>query len=228
MQVEMLSCPDNDLTVVNAARVSYNRWSYQLTEADAKLIEHLAREGDKSPFYHPQIRFRICAPLFVCHQLLRHHVGVTPNQLSRRFTTRDVEFYRPLWNEWRVPDPNNKQSSIYPDIDIDIDDDAKNPALWGTENTKLVDEAYEHAVRTYWELLERGVAREQARMVLPTGMMTTWIWTGSLYAFWNICQERLHPNAQAETRAVAQGIADNLATAFPLSWKHLNYYQGRF
>ena len=197
-----------DLLAVNAGRVSYDRWHDEMTDRDRELIRQFANDGDTSPFYHSVATFRITAPLSVKIQLARHNVGFSaPNEVSRRYTSRHILVHSP--EVWRPAQPAHW-------IDGQFDD----------MRASVVRDEYETAVGIALTAYERmvgdlGVAREQARFVLPQGMMVTVLWTGNLYAWHTLCQKRLDPRAQPETQAVADGIAAAMATAFPVSWPAL-------
>lgn len=199
---------DDDLTVVNAARASFGKEKAVFDEADAKLIRYLAKHNHIMPFAHPHIRFRISAPIFVARQLAKHQVGGVWSEESRRYVDDEPEIYEP--KVWRERAENVKQGS--------------GGALHAGDSF-LTDTVYQTAVndaqRAYQILLKRGVAPEQARMVLPLASMTTWIWTGSLLFFSRVCKLRLDAHAQAETREVAEKIAYECAKVFPVSWAAL-------
>lgn len=200
---------DDDM-VVDVARVSFSKQASQYTpEANAKLIGYLARHGHWSPFAHPQASFRITAPIFVARQLAKHQVGLSWNEESRRYIDGEPEFYEPT--EWRGrPHGSIKQGSGDP---------------FGIEGYKVCASIHAKACgmaeAMYERLLEEGVAPEQARMVLPLCTMTSWIWTGSLYAWARMCRQRLDAHAQQETRDVAERIAGHMAQWFPVSWAAL-------
>jgi thymidylate synthase (FAD) len=201
-----------DLTVANAARVSFGKKSEMdssdpwgppfLKVKDAKLIRYLAEHKHISPFGHCFASFHIKAPLFVARQLVKHKF-LRWNEISRRYVDHEPEFYEP--NAWRGRSLDVKQGSegvTYPDPDII--------------------HFYEHtALRSYNELLEQGVCPEQARMVLPQSMMTEWYWSGSLDAFADMCNLRCKPDTQAETRFVADAISEEMEKLFPVSWEAL-------
>ena len=188
-----------DLLAVNAGRVSYDRWHDEMTDRDRELIKQFANDGDTSPFYHSVATFRITAPLSVKIQLTRHNVGFSaPNEVSRRYTSRHILVHSP--EVWRMAD-----GTPCPDH--------QNATFMG-----VYESIVNSAVNAYEWMIEAGAAREQARFVLPQGMMVTVLWTGNLYAWHTLCQKRLDPRAQPETRAVAEGIAAAMATAFPVSW----------
>ena len=202
-----------DLNVVNAARVSFDKEHSWVKLNDINLIKYLADHNHWSPFAHTSIQFRVKAPIFVARQLAKHQVGLAWNEISRRYVDQEPEFYRP--KEWRGKPVDKKQGSSQEIIDI-------NPA--SKSGPALVDD-YGHVIQTclwtYKTLLDKGVAPEMARMVLPQSMFTEWYWTGSVYAFSRVCKLRLGDDAQKETSEVASLIADECKNLFPISWKAL-------
>ena len=207
MKVTYIDSMGTDLTVVNAARVSFDKHHETFTEGDEKLIEYLAKKGHWTPFGHPHIQFRIEAPLFVARQLVKHHVGLVWNEISRRYIDSKPRFYVP--NEWRSRAKDKKQGS-------------------GDELIELQGEDYDHihaalmaANDAYSHLLHRGVAPEQARMLLPQAMYTEWYWTGSLYAFARVCKLRLTDSVQEETKEIARKLSDLVQEKFPVCHKYL-------
>ena len=203
----------SDLSVVNAARVSFGKrseWNpdwrddhYEpLLPADSKLIKYLAKHKHMSPFGHAFASFHVKAPVFVGRQLVKHKF-LRWNEISRRYVDHEPEFYQPT--EWRGRSVDAKQGSegvTYPDPDIIS--------------------FYEHtALRSYNELLEHGVCPEQARIVLPQSMVTEWYWSGSLDAFADMCNLRCKPDTQYETQVVAGHIDTEMAKLFPISWMAL-------
>ena len=211
----------SDLTVVNAARVSFaktSEWDIvpdagpvegYLKVDDERLIKYLAKHNHWSPFGHASMQFHIKAPVFVARQLVKHQVGLVWNEVSRRYVDDEVVFYAP--EEWRGAPENSKQGSSSEVIDI-------NP------HHRMVDE-YQSVCNlakwTYEYLLGRGVAPEQARMVLPQSMMTEWYWSGTLMAFARVCNLRCKPDTQLETQMVANQIDEVGEEYFPVSWKAL-------
>lgn len=206
-KVELLEVLGNDLTVVNAARVSFDKESTEMTEKDAKLIHYLAKNHHVSPFFHPQIRFRIKMPLFVAREWFRHTVGFARNEVSRRYVDSKPEIYIP--SEWRQRDARLKQGS-------------KDELV--SNNAEICSDVRDYmtmVLELYERLLKDGVCPEQARIVLPQGMYTEFIETGSLAAYARLCRLRLDPHAQKEIRVYAQQISDLLQERFPVSWKAL-------
>lgn len=202
MKVDFIDKLGSDLSVVNAARVSFAKRKTELDEKDEKLIKYLAKWGHWSPFAHATMSFRIKAPIFVARQLVKHQVGLSWNEVSRRYVDDKPEFYIPFM--WRKrPDKSIKQGSSDEEIEFDI--------------TELIDTCK----GTYNYMLEEGIAPEMARMVLPQNLMTEWIWTGSVFAFSRICNLRTKSNAQRETGQVAQLMAGCMKEHFPLCSKYL-------
>ena len=205
IQVHRMDSMGTDLTVVNAARVSFDKFKEELEYSDEKLIQYLAEHGHWSPFSHCFIQFKIDAPIFVARQLMKHTVGLGWNEVSRRYVDDNPKFYTPY--EWRRRAADKKQGSMAEAVSSqDIANRIKN------ESDRI-------ALNCYDRLLKLKVCPEQARMVLPQNMMTSWFWSGSLYAFSRVCNLRLKEDAQEETRDVAQSISDHCAVEFPLSWK---------
>lgn len=210
ISVELLDKMGSDNTVVDAARVSFNKIAVNYTPSqNEKLIKYLAEHNHWSPFAHCTLQFRIKAPIFVARQLQKHQVGFAWNEISRRYVDYKPTFWSPN-NQWRGRAENKKQGSA---------DDLVRDNLIAQEH---YDEAIHYAQLSYELLLACGVCPEQARSILPQSMMTEWYWTGSLYGFARVCKLRLDPHAQAECREVAKWINDFCSNEFPMSWKALN------
>jgi thymidylate synthase (FAD) len=214
MTVTLVDHMGSDLSVVNAARVSFAKAHKEFKDdADTKLINYLAKHNHWSPFGHASMQFAISAPVFVARQLVKHQVGLTWNEVSRRYVDIEPEFYTP--EVWRGVAENKKQGSS--DVEIDI-----NPTLGS--GPMMVDD-YQRVLSaakwTYEELLRKGVCPEQARMVLPQSMMTEWYWSGTLYAFARVCNLRCKDDAQRETQDVGWNIDKHARELFPASWKAL-------
>jgi len=214
MAVTLIDHMGSDLSVVNAARVSFAKVHKEFkTEADTKLIHYLAKHKHWSPFGHASLQFHIRAPVFVARQLVKHQVGLTWNEVSRRYVDTEPEFYTP--KVWRGVAQDKKQGSS--DIEINI-----NPDYGG--GPMMVDD-YQRVLRsakwTYKQLLKNGVCPEQARMVLPQSMMTEWYWSGTLYAFVRVCNLRCKRDAQKETQDIGWGIDKYAQELFPISWAAL-------
>ena len=211
MEVTLVDHMGSDLSVVNAARVSFAKVHEEFDEGkDIKLINYLAKHDHWSPFGHASLQFHIKAPVFVARQLVKHQVGLTLNEVSRRYVDNEPEFYTP--EVWRGVADNKKQGSSEEEIDI-------NPPLGS--GPMLVDDYQQALSRSKWtyeQLLRRGVCPEQARLVLPQSMMTEWYWSGTLYAFARVCNLRCKDDAQLETQMVANQIDDLAKEKFPCSW----------
>ena len=216
----------SDLSVVNAARVSFGKKSdwlprvhngeqLVLTPKDAKLISYLAKHQHKSPFNHAFATFHIKAPIFVARQLQKHEY-MPWNEISRRYVDSEPEFYQP--DVWRGRSTDKKQGSEGEVTMVDIS--GRFPLSPRTVQTLSDGKTLE----AYRNLIDAGVAPEQARMVLPQSMMTEWYWSGSLYAFAKMCGLRLKSDTQYETRLVAEQIEDKMTELFPESWTALRAY----
>jgi thymidylate synthase (FAD) len=199
-----------DLTVANAARVSFGKTSEmeddpwgppKLKAKDDKLIRYLAKHRHISPFGHCFASFHVKAPIFVARQLVKHKF-LRWNEVSRRYVDDEPEFYVP--DVWRGRSADKKQGS---DKDLEV---------WWDEGLQ-----FSRPLSVYKRMLEEGVAPEMARMVLPQSTMTEWYWSGSLDAFADMCNLRCKPDTQAETRVVAQQIDQKMIELFPVSWDAL-------
>lgn len=228
--VQLVDHMGTDLTVVNAARVSFDKESEwedasehwersgtrsQLKSSDAKLIAYLAKHNHWSPFAHTSVQLRVKAPIFVARQLVKHQVGGVWNEVSRRYVDSEPEFYIP--HAWRKRAVNAKQGSS----DQFVVSFGENDGGHGEAIEEAVFGAVTVALALYEEMLEDGIAPEMARMVLPQNMMTEWYWTGSLVFWARVCKLRLDPHSQAETTDVAQRINGLIAPLFPVAWKEL-------
>ena len=201
MNVTIIDKMGSDLSVVNAARVSFAKMKDKFEDNDERLIKYLAEHNHWSPFGHASLQFRIKAPVFVARQLVKHQVGLVWNEVSRRYVDDKPEFYLPFM--WREKAENKKQGSADTEVEYDI-----------TDIVKATQTVYE-------DMLEKNIAPEMARMILPQNMMTEWYWSGTLYAFARVCNLRNKEDAQAETRMVTEHIAKHMKDHFPISTKHL-------
>ena len=208
----------SDLSVVNAARVSFGKkseWEWvdagvrcfwgeeshqKLSDRDTKLIRYLAKHRHISPFGHCFASFHVKAPIFVARQLVKHKF-LRWNEISRRYVDDEPELYTPY--AWRGRSADKKQGS----------EGVVNVGDWGSSGWA--------ALKAYKDLLAHGVAPEQARMELPQSTMTEWYWSGSLDAFADMCNLRCKPDTQAETREVADQISEKMKELFPVSWEAL-------
>lgn len=194
MKTELLSYFGGDLMVANIARVSYDKESTEFGEKDAKLLKYLAEHKHTTPFRHPQLQFRIECPIFVERQLFTHQIGWARNSISGRYVDFSDSYWLP--EKLRFQAKNSKQGSAE-----DIPDD-KN-AYFLSRMQSVVD----HAQEVYREMCDFGIAKEQCRIHLPLALETKFMWTGSFHAFVHLCNLRLKPDAQKETRDL---VADML------------------
>ena len=222
-EVTLIDSMGTDLSVVNAARVSFNKksqWAknipgqgiFELSNGDKKLIQYLARHGHWTPFGHCTLSYHIKAPIFVARQLIKHQVGLVWNEVSRRYVEDAPEFWMP--KVWRGRPTDKKQGSSEEEIE------------WLDRELRVgraVRDVCEYALEIYEKMLRAGVAPEQARMVLPQNTYTEWYWTGSLFAFARVCGLRCKGDTQEETRNVAWKIHDLAKEKFPVSWDALFY-----
>ena len=223
MKTELISCLGTDLTIVNAARVSFDKESdweinhsvrQELSAKDAALIRYLAKHNHFTPFTHCMVTLRETIPIFVARQRFKHTIGFSYNEVSRRYVDDTPEFYTP--DMWRGKADNVKQGSSEKEIDI-------NPTVQGIPPA-LVD-VYQHALdtckSTYENLLKKGVCPEQARMVLPQSMYTSYYVTGSLSAFARAYKLRIDKHAQKEIQELAEKWNAIIKDLYPISWKAL-------
>ena len=203
--VELQDTFGSDLTVVNAARVSFAKEVTEFKEGDKKLINYLVKHNHISPFFHPQIRFRLKMPIFVAREWFRHTIGFSRNEVSRRYVDDQPEIFIP--EELRARDSNKKQGSK--DSSIENND----------EMVQKIRDFSNQSLELYNELLSKQVAPEVARGVLPQNMYTEFIETASLYAYMRLCKLRLDPQAQKEIREYATLISKLLEHKFPASMK---------
>jgi thymidylate synthase (FAD) len=220
MKATLIDHMGDDLMVVNAARVSFNKMSEWkegnsifytpevLKEEDERLIKYLAAHGHWTPFAHPHVTLHIKAPIFIRTQCFKHKVGFVENEVSRRYVSDEPEFFYP--SEFRGKPTNAKQGSDGP-----LDGQTQQKAF------VAFDWLYAQALREYKHLLDIGVAPEQARAVLPQGAYTEWYWTGSLAAWARFCKQRLDPHAQSEIQDLAKQVSEIITPLFPVSWRHL-------
>ena len=220
----------SDLSVVNAARVSFGKKSglvegevkedemgsyieMVLSDKDTKLIRYLAKHEHISPFGHAFASFHVKAPIFVARQLVKHKF-LRWNEISRRYVDDEPEFYVP--DVWRGRSADKKQGSSDTTVDF--------LRMQGLGEQSVNDGSFKHQMHSldlYRDMITAGVAPEQARMVLPQSTMTEWYWSGSLDAFASMCKLRLKEDTQYESRLVAQQISAKMAELFPVSWDAL-------
>jgi thymidylate synthase (FAD) len=215
----------DDLRVANVARVSFGKWKEEIDEKDVKLIKYLADHEHNSPFRHVQISLRCKAPLFLARQLVKHCVGLSWNEISRRYVDTDFEFYYP--ESWRSrPEGSVKQGSGTKEVDqLQVAfgwDYEGNEECIGTQQTKDVYEDFvAYSLETYNLMIANNIAPEMARMVLPQSMMVDWVWTGSLEAMYNVYRLRSGEGAQEEAKGFSEQLKQVIEPIFPNAWKAL-------
>jgi len=228
MKAEYISHMGDDLTVVNAARVSFDKASQfvnegreapdfpeddyseelQISQGDTKLISYLAKHGHWTPFSHPQITMRYTVPIFIARQEFKHIVGFTRNEVSRRYVDDTPEFYVP--EVWRSrPEGSVKQGS---------GGAHEYSGAWGAKYEKYLSDA----LCWYSSMINDGIAPEQARMVLPQSMYTSYYITGSLAAFARMVKQRSDPHAQVEIQELAAMVDEVIRPLYPVSWEALS------
>ena len=230
----------SDLSVVNAARVSFgkkSKWDEEprtrevrdgkmycsdfpppntLADRDTKLIKYLAKHRHISPFGHAFASFHIKAPIFVARQLVKHKF-LRWNEISRRYVDDEPEFYTP--DVWRGRSADKKQGSseeVITHVTWDIGDGEE-----GGEVSTVVEDYNQHCLDTYKAMINNLMAPEQARMVLPQSTITEWYWSGSLDAFADMCRLRCKEDTQYESRIVANQISTIMQDLYPVSWSAL-------
>ena len=203
MNVNLIDVMGTDLSVVNAARVSFAKESNEFSKQDAKLIHYLAKHNHWSPFGHASLQFRIKAPIFVARQLVKHQVGLVWNEVSRRYVDDEPEFYIP--SEWRLKADDKKQGSSDETIEYSLGS------------------TLEFVKTTYQNMLKANIAPEMARMILPQNLYTEWYWSGTLMAFARVCNLRCKPDTQLETQQIANLIDIESKQHFPTSWRALRH-----
>jgi len=232
MRCELIDSMGTDLTVVNAARVSMDKessydvhhddhdgFTTSMKGSDKRLLSYLARENHWTPFSHPQICMRETVPIFVARQRFKHMVGFTYNEVSRRYVDTPPEFYTP--DVWRSrPEGSIKQGSGDKEVTRLVDEDE-----YGCRYSNTTSNEYQEylgaAGHLYNLILKNGVAPEQARMVLPQSMYTSYYVTGSLAAWARAYKQRSDDHSQLEIQDLAKQWDTVISPLFPESWRVL-------
>ena len=227
IKVTLMDSMGDDLTVVNAARVSFGKQSEGLGfsgvftttmtpilhDTDKRLIKYLAKHKHMSPFGHAFASFHVKAPIFVARQLVKHKF-LRWNEISRRYVDDEPQFYVP--DDWRERSADKKQGSSDTVVEF--------LRMQGFGEQSVHDGSFKHQMHSldlYRDMVTAGVCPEQARMVLPQSTMTEWYWSGSLDAFSDMCNLRCKEDTQLETRIVADEISADMKDLFPISWEAL-------
>lgn len=204
--VRLVNYMGSDESVVNAARVSFNKAVEELSDKDVKLLNYLAKHGHWSPFAHTSISIRCKAPIFLARQLVKHQVGGSWNEVSRRYVSEEPAIYIP--DIVHTSPENAKQGcgEAHP------------------SNGEYVNEIRRISsalVEEYNKLIEADVAPEEARMILPLNVCTEWIWTGSLYFFYRVYKQRSNSHAQLVAQHFATELDSIMSFLYPNAWKAL-------
>lgn len=209
--VALIQYMGDDLTIVNSARASLGEFSTEMGDREKRLSNFLIREGHTSTTEHNVLTFWIKVPMYVARQQMRHRT-FSYNEISRRYTSEKIEFFLP--SEMRMQDTKNRQASL---------DETFNPIVGGgMDCVKAIKDHTLESVYLYEEMIEKGVAREQARMILPQNLYTTYWATGSLHNWMNsFVAKRDHIDAQWEIKLLAQEISRQIREVFPLA--HANF-----
>lgn len=214
--VRLIDTMGNDLSVVNAARVSYDKESKELSNGDIKLLKFLWKENHTSPFRHAAMTFEVYAPLVVARQWWKYAVASSHiddqngwNESSRRYITENEEFYIPSPDKWRSKPENSKQGSGDP-----ISSES------GQKFSDMLESYVQDGNNLYHMAMDEGIAPEQARLFLPAySMYVRWRWTVSLHGVLNFLEQRLPYDAQSEIRDYASAVKELSQQAFPETFK---------
>ena len=204
MKVTLIDSAGGDLSVVNSARVSFNKSQDTIEEKDEKLIRYLAKHRHDTPFRHNFVQLRCEVPLFLARQLMKHQAGLTWNEESKRYVDDIPAFYMP--EEWRSrPDKSIKQGS-------------GGRHRYNPRWQRFYEEHVKDCIEMYRDMIRDGIAPEMARMVLPQSMMVNFIWSGNLLAFAHVYSLRSGDGAQEEAREFAELLKEAIQPAFPVAW----------
>lgn len=210
ISVELVDKMGDDLRVANVARVSFDNWKEQFDQKDARLITYLAAHEHNSPFRHVQLSLRCTAPVFLARQLGKHQVGLSWNEVSRRYVDVGVEFYVP--DAWRSRPADGIKQGSGDDLGCYDNFTVRNRYHAYIEE---VEKLYDYLIRV------RKVSPEMARMVLPQSMLVSWVWTGSLESFYHIWRLRSGEGAQVEAKEFAKLVDELIEPLFPHCWSAL-------
>lgn len=204
--VDLLNSAANDLDVVNAARVSYNQESLELDERGKGLIRYLMNQRHGTPFEHNFFKFRVRAPIFVLREWQRHRIGWSYNEQSGRYSELDLDFYIPETLRTQVGKPGAYTFEPYEDEYAD-------------ELIKGINTVYNHAKYQYNWLLENGIAKEQARLVLPVALYSTMICSCNARGLMNFISLRNSEQAMEEIRQYAAALEIYLKFTMPVTYE---------
>ena len=242
MQVTYMDHMGSDLTVVNAARVSFDKesdWAEECTckslsythvhgnacyekklqDKDTKLINYLAEHHHWLPFRHPTVMFRCKAPIFVARQAVKHQVGMSWSEVSRRYVNTPPEFYTP--EVWRKRADDKKQGSSDAVVSEYRYTSGDGKSWWDTTPQEEYEDCVDLCQSVYLKMMKEGVAPEMARMVLPQSMYTEWVWTGTLLSWAHFVKQRTEGSSQKEIQEFAKMFVPHLEKLYPVSWTAL-------
>lgn len=221
-KVELVDSVGSDLTVVNSARVSFGKHKEELDANDKKLIDYLIRHRHTSVLEHNFVTFRFKVPLFVRSQHHRHRTW-SYNEISRRYTDFNIEFYEP--KSFRTQHKTNRQASnINELIDPVLNKDEENNPKWGEwihpfYASQALQDHHTYSLQLYNQMIEQGVCKEQARMVLPQSMYTEYYGSANLSNILKFVDLRIHEGAQWETQRVGEAVLDIISGLYPITVK---------
>lgn len=204
--VDLIDSMGDDNRIADVARVSFDSWGTKRDKNEG-LLGYLAKHEHTSPFRHVMLSLRVHAPIYIARQLVKHQVGLSWNEVSRRYVSDKLSFY--MHESMRKQSDSAKQGSL-PSPAYDPNESWEHQLLW-----------YDIAYKGYMDLLERGVCAEQARAFLPLSTMTSWIWTGSLPAFLHMVKLRQDQHAQAECWPIAAAVRTICENHFPIATREL-------
>lgn len=208
MKAEYIDHMGSDLSVINAARVSFNKKHDVFDdEKDTKLINFLAKHKHEIPFAHTAITLRMEAPVPIRTQCFKSKIGFCENEESRRYISYKPEYFIPEYFR-RKPTGGAKQGSSDKHIESDY---------WLVE----YEEHCKNAIELYEDMIADGLCAEQSRFVLPQGVIVKWIWTGSLLAFARFYNLRTDSHAQKEIQDLAKEVGEVIKKLYPVSWRAL-------
>jgi thymidylate synthase (FAD) len=203
MKIELLDHCASDLAVVNAARVSLDKWHDEMEQGDDKLIHFLLKNHHGTPFEHGHFRFRVEAPIFVFREWHRHRVGHSYNEMSGRYTEMEKLFYMPDCVRVQTGKPGAYTFE-------------ERPQMTGAVQTRMI-RVFEEAWSAYEELLAQGVAKEQARIVLPLALYSKMIWSCNPRSLMHFVSLRADEQAMEEIRTLANAAAMHFDEIMPVT-----------
>lgn len=217
--IELLNTMGTDKCIVDSARVSFNKdtpYTKNLTDKDVKLIKYLANNKHTSPFEHCSMSFRVTVPLFVARQHMRHRTW-SFNEVSRRYTSAGIEFYLP--ESFRKQHERNRQASTSEDVNPIVNSVTGTTLTYTSKASDAVKSHSRKSLRLYNTLIDNGVCREQARMVLPQSMYTEYWCTANLLNIIKFLKLRLPEESQWEIRRLAEEMSVFVKDMFPEAYE---------